>query len=62
MKVSPRDLPRQVLSFYQVRLDSGGKIGVVHKAFRRNRTTIVVWDLGGRKDTWRRVGPNWVRS
>lgn len=60
MKIHPRDLPENIRKFYQVRI-AGGKVGLIHKAIKKNHTTIVVWSVEHVKETWHKVAGKWVK-
>jgi hypothetical protein len=61
MKVHPRDLPENIRKHYQVRGATGGKIGLIYKAMKKNHTTIVVWSTDGPKEVWHKVSGQWIK-
>ena len=61
MKIHPKLLPENIRKHYQVKNATGGKVGCVYKAIKKNHTTIVVWSTASLKETWRRVNGEWIK-
>lgn len=61
MKVHPKDLPESIRKHYQIRNETGGKVGFIYKAIKKNHTTIVVWSIERLKEVWHKTGGKWTK-
>jgi hypothetical protein len=60
MKIHPKDLPENIRKHYQVHSPTGGKVGLIFKAIKKNHTTIVVWSKNHTKEAWHKTSGQWV--